>query len=183
MSKKKNILVGVTGGIAAYKSCELVRLLVKGDYNVKVVMTQAAAEFVTPLTFQTLSRNPVYLKMFDLVQDENIRHISLADWADIAVVAPASANTLSKIVRGICDNLLTSVICALPQKTKVIFAPAMNENMWNNPLIQENIKALKQIKNYKLLNVGAGELACGITGCGRMIEPKDIFDTIKKLSV
>jgi len=178
MPKKKNILIGITGGIAAYKTCELVRLLVKGGYEVKVVMTQAAAQFVTPLTFQTLSRNPVYVGMFDLAKEENIRHISLADWADLAVVAPASANTLSKIAHGICDNLLTGIICALPPKTKVIFAPAMNENMWNNPLFQENIKILKHIKNYKLLDVGKGELACGITGCGRMSEPKDIFAAI-----
>jgi len=180
MSKKKNILIGVTGGIAAYKSCELVRLLVKGGYEVKVVMTEAATRFVTPLTFQTLSRNPVYVGMFDLASEENIKHISLADWADLAVVAPASANTLSKIACGICDNLLTSVVCALPSKTKVIFAPAMNANMWNNPLIQENIKILKQIKNYKVLEVGQGELACGITGCGRMSEPKDIFAAITR---
>jgi phosphopantothenoylcysteine decarboxylase/phosphopantothenate--cysteine ligase len=178
MPKKKNILVAVCGGIAAYKACELVRSLVKAKYEVKVVMTQAAAEFVTPLTFQTLARNPVYTGMFDLSKEENIRHISLADWADLAVIAPASANTLSKIAHGICDNLLTSVICALPQKTKVIFAPAMNEQMWNNPLIQENVKILKRIKNYKVLNVGKGELACGITGCGRMSEPKDIFAAI-----
>jgi len=180
MARNKNILVGVCGGIAAYKTCELVRLLVKGGYMVKVVMTDAAAEFVTPLTFQTLSRNSVYIGMFDLAQEENIRHISLADWADLAVIAPASANTLSKIAYGICDNLLTSIVCALPQKTKVIFAPAMNENMWNNPLIRENIKILKQIKNYKVLNAGKGELACGITGCGRMAEPAEIFSALRK---
>ena len=180
MLKKKNILVGVTGGIAAYKTCALVRLLIKSGYAVKVMMTEAATQFVTPLTFQTLSRNPVYVGMFDLATEENIRHISLADWADLVVIAPASANTLSKIAQGICDNLLTSVVCALPQKTRVIFVPAMNEHMWNNPLIQENVKILKKIKNYKVLNVGKGELACGITGCGRMSEPKDIFAAITR---
>jgi phosphopantothenoylcysteine decarboxylase/phosphopantothenate--cysteine ligase len=178
MAKGKNILIGVCGGIAAYKTCELVRLLVKAKYNVRVLMTPSGAQFVTPLTFQTLSNNPVYIDMFALNKDENVRHISLADWADTVVVAPATANTLSKIARGICDNLLTSVICAIPAKTKVIFAPAMNENMWHNPLIGENIKILKQIKNYKLLEVVKGELACGVYGDGRMAEARDIFAVV-----
>jgi len=178
MLKKKNVLVGVTGGIAAYKTCELVRLLIKNGFNVKVVMTPAGANFVTPLTFQTLSNNPVYMDMFTLLKDENVRHISLADWADIAVVAPLSANTLSKIARGICDNLLTTVICALPATKKLILAPAMNENMWKNPLIQENVKILQQVKNYKLLNIEYGELACGVTGAGRMAEPQDILKAV-----
>jgi len=122
-----------------------------------------------------LSNNPVYLDMFVLAKVEKPQHIALADWADIVVVAPATANTLSKIARGVCDNLVTTVICALPKTTKVIFAPAMNEKMWKNPFIQENIKILKQIKNYQLLATVKGELACGVYGDGRMMEPKAIF--------
>ena len=175
MRKKKNILVGVCGGIAAYKTCELGRLFKKQGCRVKVVMTEAAAKFVTPLTFQSLSDNPVYLGMFDLFKDENIRHIALAGWADLVVIAPASANTLSKIAHGFCDNLLTTVVCALPAKTKVVFAPAMNTNMWNNPVFQANLKILKGIKNYKVLAAGKGELACGAYGDGRMLEPRDIL--------
>jgi len=180
MKKIKNILVAVTGGIAAYKACELVRMFVKSGHNVKVVMTPAAAQFVTPLTFQTLSNNPVYMDMFALAKSEKVQHISLSDWADVAIVAPATANTLAKIAHGICDNLLTTVICALPDKIKVFFAPAMNTNMWDNPVTQENIRLLKSIKNYKVLGVGEGELACGITGAGRMLEPKDIFNEVAK---
>jgi phosphopantothenoylcysteine decarboxylase/phosphopantothenate--cysteine ligase len=176
----KNILIGVCGGISSYKTCELVRLLKKNNFSVKVVMTQAAAKFVTPLVFQTLSDNPVYLDMFALKREERIEHISLANWASLCVIAPLSANTLSKIAAGICDNLLTTVICALPKETKVILAPAMNENMWKNPVIVENTKKLKKIKKYIFLEPARGELACAEFGEGRMPEPKEIFKKIKE---
>lgn len=179
MNKKANILVGVTGGIASYKTCELVRLLIKGGYSVKVVMTKSATNFVTPLVFQELSQNPVYLDMFSLLSQEKVKHISLAQWADICLVAPLSANTLSKIAQAICDNLLTTVICALPKKTKVILAPAMNDCMWNNPLIQENVKKLKKLKKYILLKPAKGELACGSYGEGRMPQAREIFNKLK----
>ncbi|MBN2484144.1 MAG: hypothetical protein JXD21_08100 [Candidatus Omnitrophica bacterium] len=197
-SKKNNILIGVCGGIAAYKACELVRILKKEGYPVKVVMTDAATRFVTPLTFQTLSENPVYLDMWQFQKDEEstvashqspekkeekkrVQHISLSQWTDFCVIAPASANTLSKIAQGICDNLLTTVVCALDEKTKVVFAPAMNENMWKNPIIQQNVKKLTGLKKYEILDPGRGELACGVYGQGRMPEAKDIFNRIKKL--
>lgn len=174
--QNKNILVGICGGISSYKTCELVRLLIKEGFEVKVMMTESAARFVTPLTFQSLSGNPVYINMFQsAAPDNNIKHISLAQWADFCVVAPLSANTLSKIAKGICDNLLTTVICALPSKTKVLCVPAMNENMWKNPLIQENVKKLKKINKYIVLNPLKGQLACGVYGEGRMPEAKDIF--------
>jgi len=179
MNKKANILVGVTGGIASYKTCELVRLLVKAGFSVKVLMTESSTNFVTPLVFQELSQNPVYLDMFSLIKEENVKHISLAQWVDICVVAPLSANTLSKISGGICDNLLTTVICALPKKTKVILAPAMNDCMWNNPIIQENVKKLRKLKKYILLKPEKGELACGSYGEGRMPEAREIFNKLK----
>ncbi len=176
--KKKKIIVGVCGGIAAYKTCELVRLLVKEGFLVKVVMTDAATKFITPLTFQALSQNRVYLDMFQLIKEESIEHISLAQWADICVIAPLSANTLSKISQGICDNLLTTVVCALPQKTKVIMAAAMNEHMWKNPIVQDNVAKLKKLKKYLILNPAKGQLACGSYGEGRMPEVKEIYKKI-----
>jgi len=190
--KNKNILVGVCGGIASYKTCELVRLLVKNGFSVKVMMTSAAAEFVTPLVFQELSQNPVYSDMFAplernfltglaLIKEEKVQHISLAQWADVCLIAPLSANTLSKIALGICDNLLTTVVCALPQKTRVVLAPAMNECMWKNPLIQGNSKKLKQLKRYIILDPRKGELACGIYGQGRMADTKEIYRKILSL--
>jgi len=174
--KNLNILVGITGGIASYKSCELIRLFVKGKYSVKVMMTEAATKFVSPLVFQELSQNPVYLDMFSLMREENIQHISLAQWAQLCVIAPASANTLSKIAYGICDNLLTTVVSALDKDTKVLLAPAMNENMWKNPIIAENVKKLKGIKKYSLKPPEKGELACGVYGEGRMPEVGDIYN-------
>jgi phosphopantothenoylcysteine decarboxylase/phosphopantothenate--cysteine ligase len=180
--RKKNILIGVCGGIASYKICELVRLLVKNDFSVKVMMTEAATKFITPLVFQNLSDNQVYLDMFSLNNNENIQHISLSQWAEICIIAPLSANTLSKIANGICDNFLTTVVSALPQSTKVILAPAMNENMWKNPLIQQNVNKLKKLKKYVILNPQKGELACGVYGEGRMIEPQDIYKEICKVS-
>lgn len=176
---KKNILIGVCAGIASYKTCELVRLLAKNSFSVKVIMTQSATKFVTPLVFQTLSANMVYLDMFALAKEEGIKHIELTEWADVCVVAPLTANTLSKIAAGYCDNLLTTVICALPATKKIIFAPAMNTNMWKNPIIQENVKKLKKIKNYIIMNPEKGELACGSYGDGKMVSPEDICKKIK----
>jgi len=176
---KKNILVGVCAGISSYKTCELVRFLVKDGFSVKVLMTESATKFVTPLVFQALSANMVYLDMFAPAKEENIKHIELTEWADICVVAPLTANTLSKIANGICDNLLTTVICALPSSKKIIFAPAMNTNMWQNPIIQENADKLKKLKKYIFLNPATGLLACGDYGQGRMCSPEEIYKKIK----
>ncbi|MFH1519299.1 MAG: flavoprotein [Candidatus Omnitrophota bacterium] len=185
IKKNKNILLGITGGIASYKSCELVRLFIKGGYSVKVMMTEAAARFVSPLVFQELSNSPVYLDMFSLIKEEKIQHISLAQWAHLCLIAPLSANTLSKIASGICDNLLTSVVSSLSKDVKVLLAPAMNENLWKNPIITENVKKLsaisgsasggKKIKKYIIMPPGIGELACGDYGEGRMPEAKDVY--------
>lgn len=176
---KKNILIGVTGGISSYKTCELVRFFVKDGFSVKVMMTESAVKFVSPLVFQNLSGNQVYTEMFQVLNAETIQHISLSQWADLCVVAPLSANSLSKIANGICDNLLTTVICAISNKTKVLFVPAMNENMWKNPIIQRNVKIIKTIIHYTILNPQKGELACGVYGEGRMPDPEDIFKQAK----
>ncbi len=176
---KKNILVGVCAGISSYKTCELIRLLIKDSFSVKVLMTESATKFVTPLVFQALSANMVYLDMFAPAKEENIKHIELTEWADICVIAPLTANTLSKIANGICDNLLTTVICAMPPEKKIIFAPAMNTNMWQNPIIQENADKLKKLKKYIFLNPQSGLLACGDYGEGRMSSPEEIYKKIK----
>ncbi len=167
----RRILLGVTGSIAAYKAAELVRLFVKNGDEVRVVMTPAATRFVAPLTFQTLSRNPVYVEEFDRPVEWRPEHISLAD-CDLAVVAPASANTLAKLRHGIADNLLTSTLLAT--RAPVAVAPAMNDGMWESPVTQENISALGA-RGVKVLVPGTGELACGTVGLGRMAEPAEIF--------
>lgn len=179
---KKNILVGICGGIAAYKTAELIRLLVRDGFSVKVVMTEGATHFVGPLTFETLTAQKVYLDLWQGNRD-GITHIALTQWAHLCVVAPLSANTLSKVAHGICDNLLTTVLCALSKTTKVVLAPAMNHNMWGNPIIKANLKRLKQIKNYIVLDPPRGVLACGEYGEGRMPDPKDIYKKIKEVSV
>ena len=164
MFRNKNVLIGITGGIAAYKILELIRLYKKNNANVKVIMTENATNFVTPLTVRTLSNNPVYIKQFE---EENLfpEHVSLGTWADIFVIAPASANTIGKIANGICDNLLTSIACAFPKP--IIVAPAMNCEMWNNSFVQENIKKLEKA-GYQILAPEAGFLACGTSGVGRL---------------
>ena len=170
----KNILIGITGGIAAYKICELVRMFKKHGANVKTVLTKHAQEFVTPLTLETLSQEPVYINQFHY-EDKKPEHIALCDWADVFLIAPASANTIGKIANGICDNLLTSLACAY-QKT-VIYAPAMNTGMWNNKAVQKNIETLR---NYGSIFVEPeeGYLACGINGQGRLAGSDKIFERV-----
>lgn len=172
----KNIIIGISGGIAAYKSCDLVRKLVKERASVQVVMTQNATEFVTPLTMQTLSGNRVALKTFDLVWEAEIGHISLADNAHVIVVAPASASFIGKVASGIADSLLATVILAA--KCPVILCPAMNVNMYSNPAVQENLAKL-QNRGLIIVEPGEGELACGWEGKGRLPEIDDITDEIE----
>jgi len=175
----KNIILGVCAGISSYKSASLARSLVKSGFSVKVVMTPAAIKFVTPLVFATLTKNYVYTEMFSYDEKESLKHISLAEWANLCVIAPLSANTLSKIACGICDNLLTTLICALPPKTKILCAPAMNKHMWENSIIQKNVAELKKNSRFVFINPKTGELASGDYGKGRMAEPKDILKKIK----
>ena len=179
MLKNKTIMIGITGGIAAYKIPALVRMFKKEGANVRVVMTTSALNFVTKLTLQTLSDNEVYIENFE-IDEYKPGHISLCDEADIFVIAPASANTIGKIANGICDNLLTSVACAF--KKSIIFAPAMNTGMWENPFVQENINKLKS-NGYYVLEPETGFLACGTEGKGRMVEAETIFKkTVSVLS-
>lgn len=178
MLKGKCVLVGITGGIAAYKICELIRMYKKNGANVKVVCTPNAMNFVTKLTLQNLSQNEVYVQEFD-VKDWKPEHISLADEADIMVIAPATANTISKIAQGIADNLLTSIACAFSKK--MIIAPAMNCNMWNNPIIQENLRILES-RGIECLPPESGFLACGYLGKGRLCSIEKIYnETVEAL--
>lgn len=174
MLNGKTILVGITGGIAAYKICELIRKFKKNGANVKVVATPNSLNFVTKLTLQNLSQNEVYVQEFD-VKNWKPEHISLADEADVMVIAPATANTISKIAQGIADNLLTSIACAFSKK--MIIAPAMNCNMWNNPIIQENISKLKSL-GVEFLEPESGFLACGYIGKGRLCSIDKIYDSV-----
>ena len=176
--RDKNIVLGITGGIAAYKACELIRLMAKSGANVNVIMTKGAAEFVTPLTLQTLSRNPVHTDLFSLTQEAEVGHISLADRADLFVIAPATANVIGKIAGGIADDLLTTTIMAT--KVPVLLAPAMNCNMYENPIVQENMNKLKGY-GYIFIDSETGELACGYEGKGRMAEPGDIMEEIETI--
>lgn len=171
MLENKNILIGITGGIAAYKICTLIRLYRKAGANVRVVLTPNALNFVTKLTLQTLSNNEVYVDNFE-IDEYKPEHIALTE-ADIFVIAPASANTIGKLANGICDNLLLSTACAFSKP--ILIAPAMNENMWNNPFVQENMSKLKK-HGYHIIEPETGFLACGTNGVGRMKEPKEIFD-------
>lgn len=171
----KKIVLGVTGSIAAYKAAELVRLFVKNGDDVTVVMTPAACEFVRPLTFQTLSRNPVHVDTFERPQGWSPDHVSLAVAADMVVVAPATANTIAKMRCGIADNLLTSTLLAT--RAQIVVAPAMNDGMWVNEATQENLEALRR-RGVLVIAPQAGELACGTQGIGRMAEPEAIFKEI-----
>lgn len=176
MIKGKTVVLGVTGGIAAYKAAELTRLLIKAGVRVHVIMTKGAMEFVTPLTFQALSKNPVHTDMFSLTREAEVGHISLADRADLFAIAPATANIIGKIAGGIADNLLTTSITAT--KAPVLLAPAMNCNMYENLIVQGNIKKLKGF-GYLFMEPDTGELACGYEGKGRMAEPSDILEEIE----
>lgn len=174
MLSGKTILLGITGGIAAYKMCELIRMYKRANANVLVVCTPNALNFVTKLTLQNLSQNEVAVEEFD-VKNFKPEHISYADSADIMVIAPATANTISKIATGVCDNLLTSIACAFTKP--VIIAPAMNCNMWENPVLQENLHKL----HYEILEPESGFLACGYEGKGRLCSLDKIFDKTVEL--
>lgn len=176
----KNVVLGVTGGIAAYKAVDVVSRLVKLGANVNVIMTENATKFVSPLTFQSLSHNKVVSDMFSEVQYWDIEHISLAQKADIFVVAPATANVIGKIANGIADDMLTTTIMAT--KARVLIAPAMNTNMYTNPLYEDNEKKLKDL-GYKFINPASGLLACGDIGSGKLAKSKDIANRIEKILI
>ena len=173
-----SVLLGITGGIAAYKSPLLVRLLAQAGLDVHVVMTRAAKHFVTPLTLATVSGNPVYDDMWGERNRPSVEHISLADIAEVAVIAPATANTIGKIASGIADDMLSKVFMAVT--CPVLIYPSMNVNMYRNPIVQANIGKLKEL-GYQVMEPAAGYLACGWIGEGRMPEPEEIAAKIKSL--
>ena len=178
MMRGKKIVLGVSGGIAAYKAVELLRLYVKAGAEVSVVMTASAQQFVTPLTFQTLSGQPVHTELFSLYQEREIGHISLADRADLFVVAPATANVVGKAASGLADDLLSTTLLAT--KAPVLFVPAMNVNMYQNPLYRQNEEKLKGF-GYNFMVPAVGELACGWEGQGKLPEPTAIFEESLRL--
>jgi phosphopantothenoylcysteine decarboxylase/phosphopantothenate--cysteine ligase len=176
--QEATVVLGVSGGIACYKAVELVRLLVQAGFAVQVIMTRGAMEFVTPLTFQTLSGNPVATETFSLTQESEIGHINLADSANLFVVAPATANVIGKIAGGIADDLLTTVLMAT--QAPVLIVPAMNIHMYENPILQENIRKLTRV-GYHFMEPAEGFLACGYEGKGRLPDPEQILEEIRRL--
>ncbi|WP_299526079.1 bifunctional phosphopantothenoylcysteine decarboxylase/phosphopantothenate--cysteine ligase CoaBC [Winogradskyella sp.] len=177
--KDKNILLGITAGIAAYKSASLVRLFIKAGARVKVVMTPASKDFITPLTLSTLSKNPVYSSFIDEDDDNQVwnNHVELGLWADYFVIAPVTANTMAKMANGVCDNILLATY--LSAKCPVYFAPAMDLDMYKHESTKTSFKKLTSYGN-KMIPAGTGELASGLVGEGRMAEPEDIIDFIEK---
>ena len=171
----KHIVIGITGGIAAYKSLFLIRLFKSNGYEVKVAATRHALEFVTPLTIETLSQNKLYSDMFEPTLHRDVEHISLADWADCMVVAPATANIIGKFAHGIADDALSTLLLAT--RKPIFIAPAMNDKMFTEPSVQHNIELLRE-KNCHIIGPQSGFLACGSTGAGRMEEPERIFQAV-----
>jgi phosphopantothenoylcysteine decarboxylase/phosphopantothenate--cysteine ligase len=171
-----NILLGVSGGVAAYKAVDLASRLTAQGSKVKTVMTENACRLVGPKSFEAVTASAVYTDMWANTEDFKISHIALVDWADIVVVAPATANIIGKAANGICDDLLSTTLCTCWNRPTLL-APAMNSNMWENPVVQANIEKLKQI-GFEIVGPAVGRLACGTEGIGRMAEPQDILDAI-----
>ena len=180
MLKNKTVVIGVSGGIAAYKACDIVSRLKKLNANVHVIMTNNATEFVTPLTFQSLSQNYVVNDMFEEPKTWDVEHISLAKKADVFLIAPATANVIGKIANGICDDMLTTTVMATTGK--VLIAPAMNTNMYRNPILQRNITILKEL-GYNFVNPESGRLACGDVGEGKLAQPEVIVNEVVNLLI
>ena len=177
MFKNLNIVIGITGGIAAYKACGIVSYLKKEGANVDVIMTKNACEFITPLTFETLSGNKVVTDMFERPDYIDVKHISLAKKADLFLIVPATANIIGKVANGIADDMLSTTIMAT--KAKVIFAPAMNNNMYENPIVQNNIEKLKSY-GYLIIEPAVGHLACGYEAKGKLPDNENIIEFVKK---
>ena len=177
---KKKVLLGITASIAAYKACELVSLFKKQDFSVKCMMTLDACNFITPLTMETLTGQKVACEMFALPENRSPEHIALSEETDIILIAPATADIISKVAGGLCDDIVSCTVCASTKP--VVFAPAMNENMYNNPIIQEKIQYLKD-KNYYFIDPVEGNLACGKKGIGHLASTSKIVEEIKKILV
>jgi phosphopantothenoylcysteine synthetase/decarboxylase len=179
-----NILLGVTGGVAAYKAVDLASKLTAAGANIHTVMTENACRFIGPKSFEAVTNSTVLTDMWCTPEQFRFGHIALADWANIVVVAPATANMIAKIATGICDDLLSTVLCTCwPQVESgaALLAPAMNDKMWSNPAVQNNVETIRKM-GFQLVGPAEGRLACGTTGLGRMAEPKDILDAIQKVA-
>ena len=176
----KKIVLGVSGGIAVYKAVDLVSRLRKKGAEVKIVMTEAATKFVTPLTFRELSANPVVVSMWGEVHEFNVEHIALACWADLFVVAPATANIIAKMATGIADDMLSTTLLATP--AQIVICPAMNTNMYEHPITKANLQKLLDL-GYKVLPAAEGHLACGTSGAGRLPEPQAIVEYLEQTIV
>jgi phosphopantothenoylcysteine decarboxylase/phosphopantothenate--cysteine ligase len=177
----KRIAVALTGGIACYKACTVVSKLVQDGAEVTVLMTDAATKFVGPLTLESLSGRAVQTSLWHAVDNYTSEHVDLARWCDAMLIAPASANTLAKLAAGICDNVVTTIACALPSGTPLIAAPSMNEGMWLNPITQRNIQTLVDLRGVHIIGPGAGWQACRTEGAGRMSEPEEIVEALGKI--
>ena len=180
MSKGKNIVLGVTGSIAAYKAADLTSLLTKQGHRVHVIMTADAQRFITPLPFKTLSRQPVVTDLYDEAEGWQPLHIRLADEADLLLIAPATANCLAKLAHGLADDSLSCVALALNPKAKILLAPAMNGKMWRHPATQQNVATLKS-RGVRFIGPETGMLACGYEGVGRLWPVADIARRVRKL--
>lgn len=177
----RRVLVALTGGIAAYKTATLVSRLVQAGAEVRVVMTDAATRFVGPLTFQSLSGHPVLTSMWDHDDRPDSQHVGLARWCELMVIAPCSADTLAKLAAGITDELVSLSACALPEDTPLLIAPAMNADMWANPIVQRNLRTLRDhLPNLHEIGPDEGWQACRTSGSGRMAEPEAIFEAVLK---
>lgn len=180
MLKDLNILLGVTGGIAAYKAVDLASKLTAAGAHVRTVMTESACQLVVPKSFEAVTGAPVYTSLWSDPQGHSSVHISLADWAQVVVVAPASADIIGKAANGICDDLLSTTLCVC-WATPTLYAPAMNTRMWENPAVQRNVETLRDM-GVRTVGPAAGRLACGTEGLGRMAEPQEILAAIEELA-
>ena len=180
MLKDLNILLGVTGGIAAYKAVDLASKLTAAGARVRTVMTEAACRLVGPKSFEAVTTAPVYTSLWSEPEGHSSAHISLADWARIVVVAPACADVIGKVANGICDDLLSTTLCVC-WATPTLFVPAMNTRMWESPAVKRNIETLR-VMGVRMVGPAVGRLACGTEGVGRMAEPQEILAAIEELA-
>jgi phosphopantothenoylcysteine decarboxylase/phosphopantothenate--cysteine ligase len=186
MAKRKShiegvkVLLGVSGGVAAFKAVDLASKLAGHRARVKTVMTENACRLVGPKSFEAVTGSPVYTDLWGASEEYQIGHVALAEWADIVVVAPATANIIGKITNGICDDLLSTVLCTCWAKPTV-FAPAMNSDMWANPAVRRNVETVKRM-GFEVVGPERGRLACGLEGVGRMSEPQDILEAIEQIA-
>lgn len=174
-----NVLLGVTGSIAAYKAADIISRLTKQGHSVDVILTESGSKIITPLTLQTLSKNKVYMDMFEEITPTEVKHISLAKKADLVLIAPATANIIGKIAGGIADDFLSTVVMAAATHTPIYIAPAMNTNMYENPIVQENIEKLQNL-GYHFIEPKASLLACGDLGKGALADVDEIVDVVTK---